>query len=193
MSDSTRNVVYRPLTAADHAAVIHLGNEIHGDNYLSEESLADYAARAEAQGINLNYLAFVDDELAGIRLTFAPGTWDIDDQCTQAEWPVAPDAMVYFKCSAVAAHHQGLGIGRGLLEHSIAAAKQLGAKAGLAHIWLQSPNNSAFAYFSRCGGELIREHKKRWFQLSVEDGYHCPVCDGICYCTAAEMVLTFKS
>ncbi|MEX1222764.1 MAG: GNAT family N-acetyltransferase [Idiomarina sp.] len=192
MTEPNEKVLYRPMTAADHAAVIRLANEVHGDNYLNEESLADYAAKGTVGDVNLNWLAWLGDELIGIRLTFAPGTWPIDDQCTPAAWPVAGDYICYFKCAAVAEQARGLGVGRGLLEHSIAAAKQLGCQAGLAHIWRQSPNNSAFSYFSKCGGQLIREHKKRWYQLSVEEGYHCPVCDGVCYCTAAEMILPFN-
>jgi len=193
MINPNDKISYRPMTAADHAAVIRLANEVHGDNYLTEESLAEYAAKAERDGVNLNWLAYMGDQLAGIRLTFAPGTWPIDAQCTPDDWPVAASKMCYFKCAAVSESARGAGIGRGLLERSIDAAKQLGCEAGLAHIWLQSPNNSAFSYFSKCGGQLIREHKKRWYQLSVEDGYHCPVCDGVCFCTAAEMILPFTA
>lgn len=186
-----KQVVYRPMTAADQAAVLRVANEVHGDNYLTESLFHDYLARAQHGAINLNWLAFVDDELVGVRITFAPGHWPTDDQTTPAEWPVPAAQMCYFKCAAVLESARGLGVGRGLLMHSITAAQQLGCRAGLAHIWLQSPNNSAFAYFSKCGGQLIREHKRRWLALSLEEGYHCPVCDGDCYCTAAEMVLPF--
>ncbi|WP_417656415.1 GNAT family N-acetyltransferase [Pseudidiomarina aestuarii] len=185
-------VIYKELTAADHAAVLELGNQVHGENYLTPESLADYAQRGLVGSTNLNWLAFVDGKLAGIRLTFAPGNWDIDEYCTPSEWPVAVEQMCYFKCSAVDANIRGAGIGRGLLDHSIQAARQLGCKAGLAHIWMQSPNNSAYSYFSRCGGELIKEHADRWYRLSVEEGYHCPICDGVCHCAAGEMILRFK-
>ncbi|PWW09709.1 MULTISPECIES: GNAT family N-acetyltransferase [Pseudidiomarina] len=185
-------VSYKQLTAADFDAVIELGNKVHGDNYLTDESLADYAERGIKDGINLNWLAFVDGQLAGIRLTFAPGNWELDDHCTPAEWPVTPEQMCYFKCVAVDPDIRGAGIGRGMLERSINEAKKLGCRAGLAHIWMQSPDNAAFEYFTRCGGELIEEHGKRWYDLSVNDGYHCPVCDGICYCSAGEMILRFK-
>ncbi|CAB0151090.1 hypothetical protein PSI9734_01505 [Pseudidiomarina piscicola] len=191
MGQTTPKVTYRELTAADHAAVIELGNRVHGDNYLTEASLADYVQRGNQDGVNLNWLAFVDDELAGIRLTFAPGQWPLDDYCTPDQWPVDQAQMCYFKCSAVAEISRGLGIGRGLLERSSAAAQRLGCKAGLAHIWMQSPNNSAYSYFTRCGGEMIQEHPGRWYELSIHGGYHCPVCDGVCHCTAGEMVLRF--
>src|SRR5690606_32566242 len=193
MTGMSKQVTYRQMTAADSAAVIRLANEVHGENYLTEESYHDYLNRAQVAGVNLNWLAYLTDghhsELVGVRITFAPGHWDTEDQCTPDAWGLPTDRICYFKCSAVSEAARGFGIGRGLLEHSIASAKAMGCEAGLAHIWKQSPNNSAFAYFSRCGGELVAEHKKRWYQLSVEDGYHCPVCDGVCYCTAAEMIL----
>lgn len=188
---TTPLIELKPLTAADHAAVIELGNRVHGDNYLTTENLADYAARGEKNGVNLNWLGYVDGQLAGIRLTFAPGQWVIDECCTPSAWPVAAEHMVYFKCAAVDDGIRGVGLGRLLLQRSISEAKKLGCSAGLAHIWMQSPNNSAYSYFSRCGGQLIGEHADRWHYISVHEGYHCPVCDGICHCTAGEMILNF--
>ena len=189
---ATPRLLFRPLTEADFATVIALGNKVHGENYLTPENLADYYARGQTEsGRNLHWLAFSDGELAGIRLTFAPGKWDIDEYCTPAVWPFAAENLCYFKCSAVDYDIQGAGIGRSLLQHSIVEAQGAGCLGGLAHIWRQSPNNSAFEYFSRCGGELIADHGNRWHKASVEDGYYCPVCDGVCYCTAAEMLLRF--
>ncbi len=185
-------VTYKHLTTADYPAVIELGNRVHGENYLTPDSLADYADRAVKDDINLNWLAFVDGKLAGIRLTFAPGRWEIDGHCTPDAWPFSPDAMCYFKCVAVDPDIRGAGIGRGLLERSIEGAKALGCRAGLAHIWMQSPDNAAYSYFTRCGGEMIKEHPKRWYDLSISDGYYCPVCDGVCYCSAGEMILRFQ-
>ncbi|RUO26484.1 GNAT family N-acetyltransferase [Aliidiomarina minuta] len=192
MPETTPRLHFRPMTAADFAAVIVLANKVHGDNYLTESSLSDYFTRGLQQGRNLHWLGFADNQLVGLRLTFAPGNWDIDSFCTPSSWPVSTEQMCYFKCAAIDQDYQGLGIGKSLLQHSVVEASGLGCQAGLAHIWRQSPNNSAFAYFSRCGGELIQDHPDRWYQASVEDGYFCPVCDGICHCIAAEMVLPFK-
>lgn len=183
---------FRPMTAADFAAVIVLGNKVHGDNYLTESNLQDYFASGQQNGRNLHWLAFADGQLVGLRLTFAPGNWTIDDYCSPKAWPVDPAQMCYFKCAAIDQDYQGLGIGKSLLQHSAVEAAALGCKAGLAHIWRQSPNNSAFEYFSRCGGQLIDDYPDRWYQASVEDGYYCPVCAGICHCSAAEMVLPFN-
>lgn len=184
-------IEYRHLTTTDYDAVIELGNRIHGDNYLTLESLADYDRRGRVGAANLNWLAFLDGELAGIRLTFAPGQWELDAQCSPDQWPFPAEQLCYFKCAAVDPKTRGTGIGRELLNRSIAEAKTLGCRAGLAHIWMQSPGNAAFEYFTHCGGQLIREHPNRWHDLSLYEGYHCPVCDGICYCSAAEMLLIF--
>ena len=184
---------FRPMTTADFTAVIALGNKVHGDNYLTETNIVEYFKRGQKHGRNLQWLAFADDVLVGLRLTFAPGCWPIDDYCTPNQWPVPAEQMCYFKCAAIDQDYQGLGIGKSLLQHSVVEAAAIGCKAGLAHIWRQSPNNSAFNYFSRCGGELIDDYPDRWYLASVEDGYYCPVCEGICHCTAAEMVLSFDN
>lgn len=186
------DIIYREITAADSAAVIDLANQVHGDNYLNESSLTDLLTGGTVGDIKLNWLAECDNRVLGIRLTLAPGHWPIDDACTPSAWPVAAEQMCYFKCAAVDENARGLGIGKRLLTRSIDSAKQLGCKAGLAHIWLQSPKNSAYEYFSRCGGVLVAKHPDRWLKASLEDGYYCPVCDGTCYCEAGEMILVFE-
>ncbi|CUS47309.1 MAG: hypothetical protein HLUCCO02_06870 [Idiomarinaceae bacterium HL-53] len=191
---ATATLTFRPMTAADEAAVVTLANEVHGDNYLSPESFHDFLARGiTSNGRNLNWLAFENDDLVGVRLTFAAGQWPIDDWCTPSAWPIPAEKLCYFKCAAVSERSQGGGVGKGLLYHSILEAVGSGCEGGLAHIWRQSPNNSAFEYFSRCGGELIQDHPDRWLSASLNDGYYCPVCDGTCHCVAAEMILPFAN
>lgn len=188
------SLTFKPMTAADEAAVVALSNRVHGDNYMSPASFRDYLQRGmTADGRNLNWLAWQGQQLVGVRITFAAGQWPLDNACTPSEWPVSAEHICYFKCAAVDPDAQGGGIGKSLLYHSIIEAVGSGCEAGLAHIWRQSPNNSAFEYFSRCGGELIQDHPDRWYQASIEDGYYCPVCDGICHCVAAEMILPFKN
>lgn len=185
-------LTFRQMTHADLDMVMALGNKVHGENYLTEQNLPDYFARGMSEnGRNLHWLAFADEQLVGIRLTFAPHRWDVDQWCTPQEWPFAPEQLCYFKCSAVDPDFQGAGVGKSLLYHSIIEAQGSGCKGGLAHIWRQSPNNSALEYFTRCGGELIKDHPERWLGASLDDGYYCPVCDGVCHCTAAEMLLRF--
>lgn len=186
-------VSYRPMTAADSAAVIDLANRIHGDNYLDPDSFQQYLVAGSSADAQLNWVAFRDEELVGLRLTSAPGKWRIDSFCTPDAWPLPIERLCYFKCAAVDENAQGLGIGKTLLFRSIESAKHMGCQAGLAHIWMQSPNNSAYEYFKRCGGTMINVHEKRWYRASIEDGFYCPVCDGTCYCDAGEMLLTFDT
>jgi N-acetylglutamate synthase-like GNAT family acetyltransferase len=88
---------------------------------------------------------------------------------------------------------RGKGVGSTLLQKSIASAKQQNALAGIAHIWMQSPGNSAFKYFTASGGQLVKNHPNKWQIHTIEDGYECPVCDSICYCVAAEMIIHFEA
>jgi ribosomal protein S18 acetylase RimI-like enzyme len=200
---------YVSLSPRHFAAIIQLGNHVHGDNYLDETSLRDIYERGFSNNINASWVALVSDQeaqkmqrveqrstvdgyLVGFRLTIAANKWDVDKWCTPERWPVPPKQVCYFKCNTVDAEARGRGVGSTLLKKSIESCKQQGAEAGVAHIWLASPANSAFAYFQACGGSLVKEHPNRWQQYSIEDNYDCPVCGALCECTAAEMILHFS-
>ena len=132
-----------------------------------------------------------DGYLVGFRLTIAADKWKPDEWCSPELWTLSPHQVCYFKCNTVDEKVRGQGVGSTLLKKSIASARLQGAVAGLAHIWLASPGNSAFSYFKACGGELVKEHPNRWQKYSIEDNYDCPVCGSLCECTAAEMLLQF--
>lgn len=200
------NIKYMQLTPEHFDAVIALGNTVHGDNYLSPALIKDIYVNGWRDNINASWVALdtaresldtTDPRqigsayLIGFRLTLAPTMWRIDKWCSPELWPYPPEDICYFKCNTVDDKYRGLGLGKSLLFKSVNSAKQQGAKAGLAHIWLASPNNSAFGYFSACGGKLIKEHANKWQIHSIEDGYDCPVCPDICYCSGAEMLLNF--
>lgn len=173
------------------ADVITLGNDVHGDNYLSMESLEVMRKRSISNGINSSLVGYIDGKLAGFRLTWAAGQWPIDQWCTPELWGHDTKNVCYFKCNTVDERLRGQGIGGKLLRKSIELSKQQGATAGLAHIWMQSPGNSAFMYMSRAGGRVIKEHPDRWYDSSINDGYYCVICKGDCHCTAAEMIINF--
>ncbi|WP_100644636.1 GNAT family N-acetyltransferase [Alteromonas facilis] len=200
---------YIPLTPAHFSAVIALGNEVQGDNYLDPVSLRAIYDKSWHNDINASLVAVASRDqitnneydpecmveeglLVGFRLTFAADQWVPDEWCSPALWPLPTEKVCYFKCNTVDSHYRGLGIGATLLKKSIEKAQEQGAEAGIAHIWLASPNNSAFGYFSACGGKLVKEHPNRWQRLALEDGYVCPVCTELCTCTAAEMILPFS-
>lgn len=181
-----------PFEPEHYADVLKLGNEVHGDNYLSMESLAKMYEISFANDINASFVAYDGDKLVGFRLTYAAGRWPIDQWCSPELWGHDADKVCYFKCNTVAEDYRGSGIGGGLLKRSIEMTKKQGCTAGLAHIWMQSPGNSALRYMTRAGGKMIKEHPNRWLETSLNDGYYCIICKGDCHCTAAEMILEFK-
>lgn len=179
-----------PLQKPLYSAVVSLANEVHGAGYLDENTLARMVAQGVVNGKNASFVAMADQLIMGYRLSFAAGQWQPDSWCTLSKWPVPAQSMAYFKSVAVKPDYQGKGIGQALLQQSIAVLKQQGAQAGLAHLWCESPNNSAVRYFSKAGGQLLNIHQNRWQHLSAE-GYDCPRCRALCCCSAAEMALIF--
>lgn len=180
------------LTSDHFAAVVTLANQIHGDNYLDSVSLTQMQQQGIKRGINASFVALDEEQqLVGYRLSFAAGQWQPDNWCSEALWPVAADSMAYFKSVGVSPAQRGKGIASSLLQTSLAALRQQGAKAGLAHIWRESPGNAAQRYFAHAGAVIVKIHPQRWRHLSETVGYHCPVCGALCNCSAAEMVLLF--
>lgn len=205
--EGTSKVSYEKLTPKYFKQVIKLANEVHGEGYLNEQSIADWALRGISSIIENNtntcsYVALVNSNsnqeaknpeehtLVGFRITFTPDHWQTDKWCSPSLWQVAKNQCCYFKCNTVDENYRGLGVGKKLLQLSIQAAKEQGAKAGIAHLWKQSPNNSAVAYFSHCGGELIMSHPDKWNEES-QRGYLCILCGHDCHCEAAEMIIRF--
>lgn len=172
--------------------VISLANQIHGDNYLDSAQLTQMWHQGIKQGINAGFVALdASQQIVGYRISFAAGQWQPDAWCSQQDWPVPADKMAYFKSVAVASTERGKGVATALLQHSVAALKQQGAQAGLAHIWRESPGNAAQRYFSNAGATLVKIHPDRWRHLSETMGYQCPICGDLCRCSAAEMLLRF--
>lgn len=196
LSEQTLNtrklLTYRllPLTPEFFEQVVFLANKIHGESYLDVATLAQWVKQGCCSGKNASIIAVYQDQILGYRISFAAGQWQSDVWCSTDSWPIALTKMAYFKSVAVQAEWQGQGIGQALLQQSVSVLKKQGAKAGLAHLWRESPHNSAVRYFSKAGGQLIRIHENRWQHLSAQ-GYLCPRCTALCCCSAAEMVLLF--
>lgn len=188
MSDT---LIISPFEPSHFNDVIELGNLVHGDNYLNLDSIKVMHQLGIRDGLNAGFVAYIGDKLVGFRLTYAPGNWPLDQWCTTDKWQYDADKVCYFKCNTVDESVRGQGIGGLLLSRSIEVAKQQGASAGVAHIWMQSPGNSAYRYMTRAGGEVVKIHPKRWLSNSLNEGYHCVICEGTCHCDAAEMIVHF--
>lgn len=182
---------YQQLTPTDFTAVIHLATQVHGEGYLDQASMQAWYEKGLKNGINAGFVVYHEQHLVGFRITYAVQQWQIDQWCSTELWPVAAEHVCYFKCNTVDENYRGHGIGGELLKRSIAAAKQQGARAGVSHLWKQSPGNSAVKYFTKCGGILIKNHPDRWHELSLA-GYECPICHNNCRCEAAEMMVVFN-
>lgn len=181
----------KTMTPEFFQQVLRLANTVHGDKYLDLAQLIELHQRGIKNGINASYVALDGPTLVGYRLSYAAGQWPLDQWCSISLWPVSPKQMAYFKSVAVAPELQGQGLGSKLLKASVSALMAQGATAGLAHIWRESPGNSAERYFSKAGAKLVKVHPERWLHLSETAGYICPICGNRCHCTAAEMALIF--
>jgi GNAT superfamily N-acetyltransferase len=189
----TKKITYQNLTPSDFSALIILANHVHGDGYLDLQQLTAWHQKGLTHSsvkLNASFVAYHQDKLVGFRITFAIGNWTIDQWVTPSLWQVAAEKVCYFKCNTVDENYRGFGIGRKLLELSIATAKQQGASAGVSHLWKQSPKNSAVSYFTQCGGQLVKSHPDKWNEESKK-GYDCILCGLDCHCEAAEMIIYF--
>jgi GNAT superfamily N-acetyltransferase len=184
------NFHYKNLTPDDFMQVVTLGNQVHGDGYLSNETIIRWHKQSMHQGINASYVVYDQDKLLGFRLTFAARQWKIDKWSSPELWQSPRDKTCYFKCNTVDEDYRGHGIGSKLLSLSIGAARKQGFVAGVSHLWQQSPGNSAVKYFTKCGGQLVKLHPAKWHQDSLE-GYNCILCGYNCHCEAAEMIIYF--
>lgn len=185
-----RTITYRTIEEQDYASVINLGTLVHGEGYINVTNLSAWVKQGIKNHINAGFVAYEEGTLVGFRLTFASAQWELDTWCSPGLWKTPIKQVCYFKCNTVDKNYRGFGVGSKLLSLSISAAKQQGATAGVSHLWMQSPGNSAVKYFTKCGGILIKEHPKRWNYLSKQ-GYVCPVCHDNCQCSAAEMLINF--
>jgi len=186
------NLTIVPLTPEYFQRVIVLGNEVHGDAYLTNEIITKIYNKSLIKGINCSFVMLDQDRVVGFRLTYAAGKWEIDEWCSADLWKLPIEQLCYFKSSTVDSDYRGKGVAKTMLRESIKAAKKQGAKGGICHTWMQSPGNAAYKYFIGCGGKLLKTYPDRWLEDSYA-GYRCVVClpEKHCHCDAGEMILYF--
>lgn len=181
------------LRVEDFDKIITLGNKINGSNYLDQQALDKILQKSCKDKLNCSFVAYEEDKLIAFRLTYAPERWKPDKWCRPEKWRTSAEKICYFKANMVDEGYRGQGIGPLLLKESIGVAKRQGAIAGVTHIWMQSPGNSAYKYFTRAGGELIQIHPDRWNEDCADFGYVCTICGDDCHCDGAEMILYFNT
>ncbi len=183
------------LREDDFDGIIRLGNKVHGEDYVNHASLEKIHRQSCGRGLCCSKVMYDKPrgvgDLIGFRLTYAPGAWDIDEWCSPDEWGAPPEKVCYFKSNTLDSDYRRQGIGSVLLDVSIQTAQRLGAVAGAAHIWMQSPGASAYRYFTKNGGQLIWVWPARWNEENEKEGYSCSRCGTDCQCDAAEMILHF--
>lgn len=185
------DISYHSLTEQDFADILVLANHVHGDGYLNLEQMHQWYIKGIKNNINASFVAYHENKLVGFRISYSQQSWAIDQWYSPELWKVDLQDTAYFKCNTVDEDYRGLGIGSKLLKLSISALQKQGAKAGVSHLWRQSPGNSAVKYFTKCGGELIKSHPDKWREDSL-NGYQCTICGYDCHCEAAEMIIYFN-
>ena len=158
-----------------------------GKNYFSEKDLNEIIDLSIKDGFNASFLAIEDNELVGIRLTYAPGSWvnKIPQGLSPNLWKVEKNEVAYFKSLFIKEEYQGKGLGKKLSYESIKVLLKMGAKAIVCHSWIESPNDSSRRYLKKMGFEKIKEHPLFWSSLD----YECVRCTPKkCACTALEMI-----
>ena len=153
-----------------------------GKNFYTTDDIKEVIDKS----LGASFIARIGTEVAGIRLTYAPGDWfEGYKQVTPGDWKVSEDKVAYFKSLFVSDSFQKLGIGKNLSSKSIEVLKELGAKAILCHSWDESPGNSSRIYLEKMGFEPVNEHKNFWYEVP----YLCVRCrPGPCTCTGVEMI-----
>lgn len=159
-----------------------------GKNYFLEEDLVDLAKRSQFGGKNCSFLCFKNEELVGIRLSYAPGKWpeDLVGKSSPHKYKYPLDTVGYFKSLFLNEKFQGKGVGGKLSNLGIEKMREMKAKAIVTHCWLESPNQSSERYLSKLGFEPVNDIPLFWKDID----YLCSGCAiKPCKCTAREMIL----
>lgn len=177
----------RNFTQSDLQQVKEFTDRWIGEGYFEKDELKTVLDLSQKDGLNCSLLAFADNEITAVRLSYAPGLWigEKTRGLTPKKWNTPAVNVAYFKSLFVHQDHQGSGLGKYLSRESIKILEQMGAKAILCHSWKESPNNSSMRYLGAMGFKVVEEHKEFWKPID----YLCTRCTpSPCICTAAEMI-----
>ena len=191
LSKKEKEIFIRPLEGSDLKKVQLFTDRWIGKDYYIYSELQDVFKKGNQGALNASFIALSGDNVVGVRLTYAPGTW-IESSTeifkkglSTKEWKVLSSKMGYFKSLFVHGDFQGKGIGKVLSNKALSILKEMGAEAVLCHSWMESPENSSQRYLLKMGFQKIKEHPKFWYEID----YFCPRCGpSRCVCTAGEMI-----
>lgn len=174
--------IFTPLRESDIDEVVTFFDRWSGKNFYTHDEVKEILKRSS----KASFIARVNGDVAGIRLTYAPGDWLNEyNAITPDEWKVNRGKVGYFKSLFVSEDYQKMGIGKSLSTKSIEVLKSLGTEAILCHSWAESPGNSSRIYLERMGFEPVKEHKNFWYEVP----YQCVRCKPErCTCTGIEMI-----
>lgn len=185
-----------PLSRDHFQQVVDLGNRVHGENYLNLSSMEEILDLSHKKGHNASFVLLTEDRhsLIGFRLTFAPGRWidKYNKLLSPEKWSVPAEKVAYFKCNTIEEKYRGRGLGKRLLQRSVQECKKQGAEAGVAHIWVNSPGDSAYRYFTKAGGKPLVMYRNYWAEEWEQKGSNCSACGPECGCSGIEMILDFS-
>ena len=163
-------------------------DRVLGEDYFSEESLADSIERSTRDGVCTS-LGLQDDsgEFFGIRLTYLPGNWSHGkgNGLSPHLWKTKLEDTAYFQSLFIDPSLRGQGWGPKLSLEAIEMLKKMSCKAIACHSWMESPNNSSNRYLLKLGFKSVAVHKNYWKDVE----YTCTRCGRPCLCTAEEMIL----
>lgn len=175
----------RPLCREDLVRVKAFSDRWIGRNYFTMADLETTLLRSRKGGLTASFTAWVDGELAALRLTYAPGSWlhAYREKITPKRWRVSPQRAAYFKSLFIAEKFQRRGLGTRLSKQSLAVVREMGCQAVLCHSWLESPGNSSQKYLNRLGFQRVEVHPGFWENDACN---HC--LPEPCTCTGVEMI-----
>lgn len=161
-----------------------------GINYYTAKDLELIQNQSSLNAVNASFLAFEGDKLIAIRLSLAPQKWTNSTYgFSPSLWNVSSQKVAYFKSLFIHQDYRNKGLGKQLSQKSQFVLSQMGAKAILAHSWLESPANSSQEYLKKFNFIEVAQHTNFWKNIE----YLCTRCKPEpCVCTAIEMIKYIK-
>lgn len=182
------------LRERDIDKIMKLSDLVYGENYQNLEYYLDLLEKSSKNGISCSFVGYDDltEDLIAYRLTYAPGKWEPGEWSSPSLWNAPSEKVCYFSGNVVHPDRQGQGIGSMMIQRSIEAAELQGGIAGVAHVWKQSPGNSAYKCFKKAGGEVVKMHENMFADDFDKYGTVCVVDGENCHCTGIEMIINFS-